>query len=58
MAHTGKTEPEYQGNILADPHKFYSESVHAVAHVDKVHFAFIKNDPLVPNFCHPDVLAK
>lgn len=55
-AHTKRIRPECQGNALAD---FYSEAatIESINVVDKVHSSSIKNDPLLSDFCHPDVLA-
>lgn len=53
--HQIKAEPEFTESALAN---FYAiESVKVVAHVDKVHSASAKNDPLLPDVCHADVLA-
>jgi len=57
-AHTKKTEPEYQENALADLYAkaAATESGKIVAHAGEVSAA-AKNDPLLPDSCHPDVLA-
>lgn len=56
---TKGTKPEYQGDALADFHAKTAEtqSVKVVAHVDEVYSASKKNYPLIPDFCHSDVLA-
>ena len=56
-AHTKRTEPEYQGNALADLHAkaVAIESIKTVAHLDQVNSASAKNDLLLPDLCHPDV---
>lgn len=50
-AYTVKTDPEYQGNALADRHvkATATESVNVEAHVDEVLSASIKNDLLLPD---------
>lgn len=53
--HQIKAEPEFLESVLANLYAI--ESVKVVAHVDKVLSASTKNDPLLPDFCHPDVLA-
>lgn len=47
------------GDALADFHAKTAEtqSVKVVAHVDEVYSASKKNYPLIPDFCHSDVLA-
>lgn len=58
-AHAERTEPEYQGNVLGKFHAtaVATESVKVVAHVYEVHSAPAKNDLLLPDFYHPDVLV-
>lgn len=58
-AHTKKTEPKYQENALADLYAkaAATESGKIVAHAGEVYSTDAKNDPLLPESCHPDVLA-
>lgn len=49
-AHTKKTEPEYQGNALADSH-VKAISVHAPS------ARLLPGVPSMPDFCHPDFLT-
>lgn len=50
--HTKRTEPEYQGDALADFHAKAEaiESIKIVAHVDEVHSASAENSPSLPGF--------
>ena len=54
-----KTELDYEGLTLTDLHAKAAaiESVNVVARVDEVHFVSAKEDPLLPDFCHPNVLV-
>ena len=47
----------YQGIALADfcEKAAATESTKVVDHVDEVHSVPAKNNPLLPDFCHPDV---
>ena len=58
-AHTKRTKSEYQGNALAAFHAkaAATESVKIVEHMDEIYSTSAANDPLVPDFCHPDVLV-
>lgn len=53
-----RTEIKYQGNDLDDfcAKAARTESIKALAYVDKVHSSSAKNNLLLPDFCHPDVL--
>lgn len=57
--HTKRTKTEYWENAIADFHAKAeaTESTKNLAHADEVYSASAKNDPLLPGFCHPDILA-
>lgn len=57
--YTKKTEPDDQRNSLTNftPKAAATESTKVMAHVDEVHSASAKNDPLLPDFCPPTVLG-
>lgn len=52
-----RTESRVLGKCLADFHAkaAATESVKIVAHVDEIYSISAKNDPLLLNFCHPDI---
>ena len=57
-SYTKSFEPDYRGT-LADfqATAAATESVKIAAHVDDIHSASAKNDPSVPDFCHPDAFV-
>lgn len=58
-AHTERTEPGYQGNVLSKFHgkAVATESVKVMADVDEIHSAPSKNDLLLPDFYLTDVFV-